>query len=426
MKSTTQRPIEVWADWDGLARPNLMGILTATPSRGKEIFSFAYHPEWLASGQSQLIDPALRLFSGLQYPLAGKFNFGMALDSSPDRWGRLLMERREAQAAREEGRAKRSLRESDYLLGVYDEHRMGGLRFRTDPAGPFLDDNREFACPPWTSLRELEQASLGIEREGSEKDPNYRKWLRMLIAPGGSLGGARPKAGVTDTQGRLWIAKFPSRGDDMDFGAWELLVHRLAERAEITVSEALARTYNTKRHSFMTKRFDRTATGKRIHFVSAMTALNRNDGDDASTGVSYLELAEFLMKHGAHTDRDLEQLWRRIVFYICVSNVDDHLRNHGFLLAQEGWELSPAYDMNPDPYADGLKLNISESDNDQSLELAYEVASLFRVAPSKARNIVSEVVKIVKTWRKLALSLNISSQECEQMESAFRVADSEA
>ncbi|MCW3055667.1 MAG: hypothetical protein JWN14_4837 [Chthonomonadales bacterium] len=423
MKLSAQRIVEVWADGGALGSRKQVGALTVTPARGKEIFAFEYDSVWLKSGPAQVLDPTLRLFSGPQYPSAGKTHFGMFLDSAPDRWGRLLMDRREAQIAREEGRTRQQLRESDYLLGVYDGHRMGALRFRTDPQGAFLDDNREFASPPWTSLRELEHASLEIERQGAEKDPEYRKWLRMLIAPGGSLGGARPKAGVVDTQGHLWIAKFPSRGDTLDWGAWELVVHRLAKQAGLAVSEAEARTFNTSRHTFLTKRFDRTATGGRIHFASAMTLLERSDGDDASTGASYLELAEFLMKQGAHPNRDLEQLWRRIVFFVCVSNADDHLRNHGFLLENEGWVLSPAYDMNPDPYADGLKLNISDVENAQDLDLVLEVADYFRVKNQRARSIVEEVTAVVKSWRSLAESFRISSSEIERMEPAFRIAD---
>lgn len=423
MKSAAQRSIEVWADWAGLGQPVQIGLLTATPSRGKEIFAFEYNAVWLKSGQAQNLDPALRLFTGPQYPSAGKTNFGMFLDSAPDRWGRFLMDRREAQAAREEGRSRETLRESDYLLGVYDAHRMGALRFRTDPTEAFLDDNKEFASPPWTSLRELEHASLEIERQGAEKDTNYRTWLRMLIAPGGSLGGARPKAGVLDTAGHLWIAKFPSRGDDLDWGVWELLVHRLAVKAGVLVSEAEARSFNTTRHTFLTKRFDRTDAGERIHFASAMTLLGRTDGDDASTGVSYLELAEFLIKEGMHPDRDLEQLWRRIVFFICVSNADDHLRNHGFLLEPGGWTLSPAYDMNPDPDAEGLKLNISDVENAQDLSLALSVAIFFRVDGKQAHAIIDEVVAVVKDWRPLAASLRIASNEIERIQPAFRVAE---
>jgi serine/threonine-protein kinase HipA len=299
---------------------------------------------------------------------------------------------------------------------------MGALRFRTEPAGPFQDDNREFASPPWTSLRELEQASLEIERLGVEKDPNYRRWLRMLIAPGGSLGGARPKAGVMDEYGHLWIAKFPSRNDPMDRGGWEVLTHHLARRAGVNVSEAEARTFNTSHHTFLTRRFDRTEEGSRIHFASAITLLGRNDGDDASSGASYLELAELLMKEGAQPDRDLEELWRRIVFNICVSNADDHLRNHGFLLEPGGWALSPAYDMNPDPDAYGLTLNISDVENALDLDLARDVAAYFRVTAVRAKEVIEEVASAVGVWREIAMELGLPPEEVEQMKAAFRAA----
>ena len=214
-----QRIIEVVADWVNLGGPTMMGRLTATPARGKEVFAFEYEKAWLSSGSRQQLDPSMALYGGPQYPGKNRENFGVFLDSSPDRWGRVLMRRREAQLARAEGRAERHLLESDYLLGVHDGHRMGALRFRMD--GRFLDDNSELASPPWTSLRELEHASLQLEREGVEDEPDYGRWLRMLIAPGGSLGGARPKASVRDEKGRLWIAKFPSRSDENDVGAWE-------------------------------------------------------------------------------------------------------------------------------------------------------------------------------------------------------------
>lgn len=421
MKSAAQRIIEVWADWMGVPKPRRLGTLYATPSRAKEIFSFEYDAAWLKDGLAQSLDPALRFFSGPQYPGAEKMNFGLFLDSSPDRWGRFLMKRREAQAARDEGRAVRTLYESDFLLGVYDAHRMGALRFKLVPAGPFLDDNRDYASPPWASLRELEQAASEVERPDAEKAGEYKRWLRMLIAPGGSLGGARPKAGVVDAQGHLWIAKFPSATDEIDWGAWEMAVHALAKKSGVLVSEAQARTFNTKRHTFLTKRFDRVGQG-RIHFASAMTLLGRTDGDDASNGASYLELAELLIQYGAQVDADLEQLWRRIVFSICVSNADDHLRNHGFLLTPNGWTLSPAYDMNPDPDSEGLKLNISDVDNAQDLGLAREVAPFFRVKAKRAQAIIAEVVSAVRQWRDEARHVGITSAEMDEVEPAFRIA----
>ncbi len=384
MRNANPKVIQVFADWETLENaPQLVGTLTAAPSRGREIFSFEYNPFWLEGAGQLLLDPALQMYEGQQYPKDEQLNFGMFTDSCPDKWGRFLMKRREALRAREEGRDIQPLRESDYLLGVYDQNRSGALRFCLDPDGPFLDNNREYATPPWTALRELESASNGMEKAGAEKNINYSRWLQMLIAPGGSLGGARPKAGVVDIDGHLWIAKFPSQGDGRDWGIWELLVLRMAQIAGIDVSPSEARLFRPNRHTFLTKRFDRTERGGRIHYASAMTMLGRNDGEDAFSGASYLEIAEFLMKYGASPDRDLEQLWRRIVFNICVSNTDDHLRNHGFLLSPHGWRLSPAFDMNPDPDGDGLKLNISESENAQDFDIVMEVINYFRLYQTK-------------------------------------------
>lgn len=425
MNKNTQRQIDVYADWVGLPEPTRMGVLYASLQRGKEIFSFEYAPEWLSSNQVHALDPSLQLFPGQQYAPGGKNNFAIFLDSSPDRWGRFLMKRREAQASRDEERNEHKLLESDYLLGVYDEHRMGALRFKTEPDGPFLDHNRDYAAPPWASLREIENASLAIEKDDVENNPQQKKWLKMLIAPGGSLGGARPKASVVDENNHPWIAKFPSRYDDDDIGAWEMVVYKLAERAQVTTTQARIEKYNSRFHTFLSKRFDRTDIGGRIHFASALTLLQRSDGDDASNGASYLELAEFIIQQGARPQQDLEQLWRRIVFYICVSNTDDHLRNHGFILSPpHGWILSPAFDINPDANGDGLKLNISDTDNSQDLSLASDVADIFRINKDKANNIITEVVSVVKQWRDEAALLGLSASAQDRMARAFRVAES--
>jgi serine/threonine-protein kinase HipA len=294
--------------------------------------------------------------------------------------------------------------------------------------GRFLDDNDELASPPWTSLRELEHASLQLERQGVEDDPDYGRWLRMLIAPGGSLGGARPKASVRDERDRLWIAKFPSRNDEDDIGIWERVVHDLAERARIVVPEAQLRRFGSSKsgghghHTFLSRRFDRTDDG-RLHFASAMTLLDRVDGQGADDGVSYVELADLLMRLGSNTSADLEQLWRRIVFSICVSNTDDHLRNHGFMLHPTGWALAPAYDMNPDPHGAGLKLNISETDNAQDIHLALSVASVFRVKKKRAQEIVTEVTDAVNQWRSVATSHGLPRTRQDRMRHAFRVAE---
>lgn len=417
--TSDRRSVEVWADWQGLAGPTRMGVLHATPTRGKEIFSFEYDRAWLDAGLALALDPALRLHRGPQYLADGRENFGVFLDSSPDRWGRVLMQRREAQLAREAHRKERRLLELDYLLGVYDGHRIGGLRYRIGGSA-FLDDNTELASPPWTSLRALEQASLHLERDGAERDPAYGKWLRMLIAPGRSLGGARPKASVLDDQQRLWIAKFPSGHDSEDVGAWESVVHALADRAGVHTAEAARRRFGSRHHTFLTRRFDRTDEGGRIHFASAMTMLERTGGDE---GASYLDLAQVLIRQGAQPARDLEQLWRRIVFFVCVSNVDDHLRNHGFVLSPGGWSLAPAYDMNPVAAAGGLTLNVSETDNAQDLSLVRDVAKHFRVRGRRAEEIIAEVVRAVRTWRTAAAAAGVSRAEQDAMAPAFGLAE---
>jgi serine/threonine-protein kinase HipA len=424
MSKTQQKNIEIYAHWKGLSNPILVGVLYATPSRGKEIFSFEYNKDWLKNNIAHILDPSLQYYEGLQYPPQGQENFGIFLDSSPDRWGRFLMDRREAECARKQKRKECKLLESDYLLGVYDSNRIGALRFRTQSKGPFLDDNKERASPPWILLQELEQASLELEKDNAEQKPSYSKWLQMLIAPGSSLGGSRPKASVMDKNNQLWIAKFPSGHDATDIGAWEMVAYKLAVKSGIEMADAKLQKLKSRYHTFLSKRFDRTNLDERIHFASATTMLQRSDGDDASQGVSYLELANFILQQGAQPEKDLQQLWRRIVFFICISNVDDHLRNHGFILNSTGWVLSPAYDINPVSDGNGLKLNISETDNSQSLELAKEVAEYFRLRPKNADKIILETIKVVKNWRKEASKLGISLREQDRMASAFRCCNS--
>jgi len=329
------KQIEVYADWIGLNGPEHIGRLTAQSIRGREIFSFSYRPEWLEVAGALVLDPDLQLFTGAQYVRDEKPNFGLFTDSAPDRWGRVLMQRREALLAKKEERRPRTLMESDYLLGVFDAYRLGALRFKLDKDGPFLDDQATMAAPPMTALRTLEEASLHLEQENAADDPAFGVWLNQLLSPGASLGGARPKASVIDPEGRLWIAKFPSGGDDRDIGGWEAVVNELALRAGLNVAQGQAKRLTLQHHTFLTRRFDRDGNW-RIHFASAMTLLGRTDGADAATS-SYLELAECIARVGARTNSDLEELWRRIVFNICISNADDHLRNHGFLLTSKGW-----------------------------------------------------------------------------------------
>lgn len=406
----------VYADWQDFAEPMLVGKLRSDFIRNGEHFSFRYDNAWLVSPFVQKVDPDLELYTGEQHCQESR-NFRVFLDSCPDRWGRLLMKRREAILARHEARRPKLLGEIDYLLGVHDFHRQGALRFKCDANGAFLDDNDRLAAPPMTSLKELAWAAIQVESSDQRDDSEYLKWLEMLMSPGSSLGGARPKASVRDETDHLWIAKFPSRYDDYDIAAWEYLTWQLACNAGIDMAECRIERFEKEHHTFLTKRFDRTADS-RLHFTSAMTQLGYYDGDYEA---SYLELAQFLTEKGSRSREDLAQLWRRIVFNIAVSNNDDHLRNHGFIYQNSGWVLSPAYDINPVPNARGLHLNISDADNSLDFDLAMSVIDFFQLNSTAAENIKNEVLSSVAHWRKLAESLNIPRGEQDRMAPAFNV-----
>ena len=416
-----QKIIYVYADFLNLKEPVIMGVLKVERIKGSEIFSFEYEKEWLQNQKAYLLDPDIGWFQGAQYLSDAKSNFGLFLDSSPDRWGRVLLRRREALLARIEKRPQKSLQLSDFLLGVYDGHRMGALRFKLEINGSFLDNNKALATPPWASLKDLEFASLKIEQDDVVDHPKYLDWLNMLIAPGSSLGGARPKAGILDKDNELWIAKFPSQSDEYDIAAWEMLSYDLAIGAGINMSKSMLMKFSSRHHTFLTKRFDRYNNTQRIHFASAMTLLGRTDGDSFKDGASYLELAGFIIQNGNmnYIYSDLEELWRRIVFSICIKNTDDHLRNHGFLLEKNGWKLSPAYDINPIPNSTGLSLNISENDNSLNLDLAMEVSEYFRLDKEKAKEIINQVLKSVENWRHIAKKYSISKIQQELMANVF-------
>jgi serine/threonine-protein kinase HipA len=415
------RSVYVFADWEAFDEPTLVGTLRSSVIKNKEHFSFSYDNDWLQSPYAQKIDPDLNLYSGEQHSEDSK-NFRTFLDSCPDRWGRLLMKRREAIIARREERRPNVLYEMDYLLGVHDLYRLGALRFKREMSGAFLgneglDNDEKLIVPPISSLRDLEYAAQQVEDNSNADEPEYLKWLTMLMAPGSSLGGARPKASVVDENNQLWIAKFPSRHDDHDIGAWEFVVYQLAVSTGIAMAECRIDKFNSHHHTFLTKRFDRTPE-RRLHFTSAMTQLGYYDGDyDAS----YLELAQFLTEHGANTKKDLAQLWRRIVFNIAVSNTDDHLRNHGFIYSNGGWLLSPAYDINPVTPANGLHLNITDDDNSLNYELAMDVIEFFQLSTSGAQRIKDEVLISVARWETVANAANIGRGEQRDMASAFNV-----
>lgn len=412
-----KQDIFIYAHWKGLEEPQLMGILSALYAKGKKAFSFEYDKDWLKSKEQMLLDPDIQFYSGPQYP-NNKENFGVFLDSMPDTWGRTLMKRRAAQQAIEKGEKAKTLYEIDYLLGVYDESRMGALRFKLDPEGQFLDDNELNPTPPWSSIRELQEAAKNFEND--DDNDEVRKWLAVLMAPGSSLGGARPKANILDENKELLIAKFPSKNDTIDKAAWEYLAYQLATKAGIPMAPSKIEKISGKFNTFFTKRFDREE-GARLHFASAMTMTGNNEDTIRDNPASYLDLAEFIQNYGAMVNDNLEQLWRRVVFNVAISNTDDHLRNHGFILTNQGWVLSPAYDLNPSIDKDGLALNIDMDNNALDYDLVKSVGEFFRLDNKQMDKIIQEVVEVVGTWKEVANNIGISKREQQIMSKAFNV-----
>ncbi|HXM12558.1 MAG TPA: HipA domain-containing protein [Terriglobales bacterium] len=411
--------VEVCIDLERFGHPVLMGQLHHQQSGAGEIFSFEYDRAWLEQPEVFSFDPDLALAAGHQYPAPQRKNFSIFLDSAPDRWGRVLMQRRENARARHEKRKPRALTEWDFLLGVHDETRLGALRFRETPNSPFIDSDAEFAAPPLTSLRELQAASLQFEKHiDDEENPLYEEWLTKLFAPGSSLGGARPKASVRDEAGTLCMAKFPSRNDTRDMGGWELVAHSLARKARIIVPDARPLRFAESSYTtFLVKRFDRTARGGRLAFISAMTLTQHTDGEP---GTSYLELIDLLQSRGADTRSDCVQLFRRVVFNILIHNTDDHLRNHGFFVDENGIRLSPAYDVNPSVDRDELALAINEVENTCDVSIAMEASQDYGLNPREATDVLKQVQDAVAGWREEATRLNIPKAEQDLMANAFQ------
>lgn len=410
-----EKTIFVYDDFS-MQKPTLMGILYVNSLKGGESYSFEYDREWLKKTELKItLDPELMPYTGRQYPF-GKAIFGLFSDSSPDLWGRVLMNKRERILAEKEGRKPSKLYDSDYLLGVYDETRLGGIRFKSEPDGVFLSDDKETAAPPWASLRTLEEASRNFENDDTALS---EKWLNQLIRPGSSLGGARPKATVIDPKEQLWIAKFPSKNDENDTGAWEMVTHDLAELCGLHVPEAKLEKFSNLGSTYLVKRFDRILN-KRVHFASAMTLLGKTDGASAADGTSYLDIAAFMKSYGAQPRQDLVELWKRIVFNMAVSNTDDHLRNHAFIFTKNGWRLSPLYDVNPVPYGDELSLNVDEEDNSINIDLAIQTAVRFGISEMDAKTYAKDILTVVKeNWEKRATVYGLSRRLIEEMRPAF-------
>jgi len=411
------REVLVYVDLQGA--PYLAGWLWAHMRKDRESATFEYDKSWLTHPERFFLEPALKLGPGAFHAPSDKLLFGAIGDSAPDRWGRALMRRAERRRAKREGQTPRTVREIDYLLMVDDEARQGALRFAEREGGPFLAAQEPTKIPP---LIELPRLLLAAEHVLSDTDSDED--LRLLLAPGSSLGGARPKASVRDRDGHLTIAKFPNQGDDVNAVLWEAVALTLAAKAGIPVAAWWLETVVDK-PVLLLRRFDREHE-TRLPFLSALSMLDAKENESRS----YLEIVDILRQHGAAPKQDMHALWRRIVFSILISNTDDHLRNHGFLWAgPAGWRLSPAYDLNPVPTdikPRVLTTAIDLDDGTASLKLAFDVASYFELTAEQARETAAQVGKAVAGWRKIALKLGLTSGEVDRMASAFEHEDLKA
>ena len=402
----------VFADFDWLKEPRLIGELSYESLRGSDSYGFCYSDDWLRECGNLFLSDDLNNYPGQQYTAPGKDIFGCFSDALPDRWGRTLINRREQILAKEENRPVRRLSSFDYLVGIEDYSRMGGLRFKDSLDGEYINASEVLRIPPLTDIRELIAASSEIEKSEEENHLPERRWIEQLIQPGSSLGGARPKASVIDENRILYIAKFPSRKDDYDTGLWEHFSHLLAKKAGIHAAETRVIFTNDKYHTLLSRRFDRKEDGKRVHFASAMTLLGLKDGDKANTGHGYLDIVDFILQNCTNVEDNLQELYRRVAFNICIGNSDDHFRNHGFLLTSKGWTLAPAYDMNP-TLNEYQSLLISTDSNKADLSILLDGCEDYMLNRKTAENIVSEVVEAVKKWRELVARLDISEREMD-------------
>lgn len=410
----------VFADFDWLDKPELVGELCYEKLRGSESYAFRFDDNWLKFHAGIKLSEDINNYPGLQYTQPGNDIFGCFSDALPDRWGRTLLKRREQIQASEEKRAVRNLSSFDYLMGIDDFSRMGGFRLKRELDGDFINVSPSLKIPPLTELRQLVLASQEVEKSEENDVLPEKKWIAQLIQPGTSLGGARPKAGVLDDSGNLCIAKFPSRKDDYDTGLWEHFSHLLARKAGIYAAQTKVLGGLGKYHTLLSKRFDRTDEGKRIHFASSMSLIGLRDGDNAQGGYGYLNIVDFILQSCCDVEKNLQELYRRVAFNICIGNSDDHFTNHGFLLTPRGWTLSPAYDMNP-TLNEYQSLLINESSNKADIRTLLESCESYMIKKEVAENIIRQVQAAVAGWENLAVLLQIPAREVTMFKDRFKL-----
>lgn len=411
--------IFIYADFDWLEKPLLLGELGYESLRGSDSYSFKYDNSWLRQYGSLFLSADINNYPGWQYTQPERDIFGCFSDALPDRWGRLLLNRREQILATEEHRPVCKLSSFDYLIGIDDFSRMGGFRFKASQDGEFINCEESLRIPLLKDIHTLVSASMEIEKSEELNRLPEKKWLQQLVHPGTSLGGARPKAVVVNDEGRLCMAKFPSRNDDYDVGLWEHHSHLLAKEAGVIAAETGVVDTGGQYHTLFSKRFDRTADGRRKHFASAMTLLGLTDGCDAKTGNGYLDIVDFILQNCCDVEANLRQLYRRVAFNIAIGNSDDHFRNHGFLLTPKGWTLSPAYDMNP-TLNDYQALMINSNTNQADLNILLDSSDEYMIGRKEAETIIEEVKSGVRQWKYIANRLGITNREMAVYEQVYQ------
>lgn len=411
------KKLYVYADFDWLDTPQLIGELSYDSVRGNETYGFSYDKEWLAKYGDVFLSEDLQNYPGIQYTRPEKDIFACFSDALPDRWGRTLLNRREQIVASEQKQPMRRLTSFDYLMGIDDASRMGGFRFAETLGGKFINCEANLRVPPLANVKELMHAAHEIEASEEKHLLPSKKWLAQLLHSGTSLGGARPKASVIDEDGNLTVAKFPSRKDDYDVGQWEHFCHVMGRKAGLNIAET-STIPGEDYHILLSKRFDRNDSGKRIHFASALTLLGLTDGDNASTGYGYPDIVDFIIQNGSNVEQNLEELYRRVAFYIIVGNSDDHFRNHGFLLTRKGWELSPAYDINP-TLSDNQSLLINRTTSESNLDILLESTGEYMLSTEKSKAIIAEVKSTMKSWRNEALRLGLPQRDIDMFAPRF-------
>ena len=412
------RTLFVFADFDWLDEPKLVGELGYESLRGSDSYSFKFDNEWLNRFGNLFLSADINNYPGPQYTQPDRDIFGCFSDALPDRWGRLLLNRREQILAREEKRPIRKLSSFDYLMGIDDFSRMGGLRFKEDLDGDFINTQTSLRIPPLADVRSLAVASMEIEKSEELNQLPETRWIQQLVHPGTSLGGARPKASVIDSEGNLYVAKFPSRNDDYDVALWQHHSHLLAKAAGVNAASTSTIQTGQKYHTLLSKRFDRLQSKRRKHFASALTLLGLTDGCDAKSGNGYLDIVDFILLNCCDVNNNLCQLYRRVAFNIAIGNSDDHFRNHGFLLSPRGWTLSPAYDMNP-TLNEYQALLINSTTNYADLDVLLESSEEYMISKDEAKRIIDEVKAGVSQWKAIATRLGIAKREMEIFEQVY-------